>query len=202
MGLEARCRCRWGGGSGEVKAILEAHELILRGDIKHRFPIVEISELRAKGDQLQFETSAGAFVLELGADQALRWAKKIAAPPPTLAKKLGVSSTSKIMVIGPIGDAALQAALKGAIATRGSNARLSLAVVHDEKTLVRALHVHELHGVGATIWIVYEKGPKASFGEGPVRSIMRGAGYRDNKVCAVSDAFSATRYARSTDGKK
>jgi hypothetical protein len=201
MGLEAKCRCRCSGGSGEVKALLETHELILRGDVKRHFPIAELSDLRASGGDLHFRHSADEFVLELGVDQARRWAKKIAAPPPSLAKKLGVSSTSKVMLIGPLRDGVLQEALKDAIATRKEEARLSLAVVRNAQALEKALSRHESAAVGTPIWIVYEKGPKAAFGEGAVRSFMRGAGYRDNKVSAVSDTLTAVRYARKKNGK-
>jgi hypothetical protein len=200
MGLEAKCRCRWSGGSGEVKALLETHELILRGDVKRRFPIAKISDLRTRGGNLHFRHSADEFVLELGVDQAPRWAEKIATPPPSLAKKLGAAPTSKVMLIGPVRDGVLQAALKDAIATRKEAARLGLAVVRDAQALEKALRRHELSAVGMPIWIVYEKGPKAAFGEGPVRSFMRGAGYRDNKVSAVSDTLTAMRYARKKDG--
>jgi hypothetical protein len=201
VGLEARCHCRWSGGSGEVKALLEAHELVLRGDVKGRFRIAEIADLRTRGGNLHFRHSAEEFVLELGVEQALRWAKKIAAPPPSLAKKLGVTSTSKVMLIGPLRDVVLRVALKDGIATRKDEARLSLAVVHDEQALEKALGRHESSAVGTPIWIVYEKGPKAAFGEGAVRSFMRGAGYRDSKVSAVSDTLTATRYARIENGK-
>jgi hypothetical protein len=200
MGLEAKCRCRWDGVSGEVKALLEAHELILRGEIKRRFPLADLSDLRTIGDELHFKNSAGEFALELGADRARLWAEKIATPPPSLAKKLGVASTSKVMLIGPIHDIALQEALKDGITTQKEEARLSLAVVLDEPTLIHALGVHESLAAGTPIWIVHPKGQNTSFGEGPVRSFMRGAGYRDNKVSAVSDTLSATRYTRIEDG--
>jgi hypothetical protein len=78
---------------------------------------------------------------------------------------------------------------------------LSLAIVHDAQALEKALGRHESFAVGTPIWIVYEKGPKAAFGEGAVRSFMRGAGYRDNKVAAVSDRLTAMRYARTKNGK-
>ena len=182
MGLEAKCRCRWNGAPGEVKALLEAHELILRGEIKRRFPVADLSDLRTIGDELRFKNSAGEFALELGADQARRWAEKIATPPPLLAKKLGVAPTSKVMLIGAIHDVALQEALKDGIAAQKEEARLSLAVVHDEPTLIRALSVHESLAAGTPIWIVHKKGQKTSFGEGPIRRFMRGAGYLSTAV--------------------
>ena len=196
MGLEAKCRCRWNGASHAVKALLEAHELIIRGDLKQRFALADLRDIGASGDDLRFTTAAGDFALELGAGQARRWAKKIATPPPSLAKKLGVAATSKVMAIGRLDDAALAEALKDAIASRKEEARSSLAMVRDEPALRSALAAHEQLPNGTPIWIVYEKGPKAGLGEAPVRRFMRAAGYRDSKVAAVSDALSATRYAR------
>ena len=197
MGLEAQCRCRWGGGSGKVQVLLETHELIIRGELRRRFPIVELSEVRAEGHELCFKSAGDEFALDLGADRAGRWLKKIATPAPSLAKKLGVASSSKVLVIGPLEDAALREALAGGMAAGDEEARLSLAVVSDEKALQHALHVHEVLPRGTPIWMVHGKGPRASFGEGPVRKLMRDAGYKDNKVSAVSDSLSATRYARS-----
>jgi hypothetical protein len=197
MGLEAQCRCRWSGGSGKVQVLLEAIELIVRGELRRRFPIVEMSEVRVEGDDLCFKSAGDEFALDLGADRAGRWMKKIATPPPSLTKKLGVAPSSKVLVIGPLEDAALREALEGGMAAGDEEARLSLAVVSDEKALQHALRIHEALPRATPIWMVNGKGPRASFGEGPVRKLMRDAGYRDNKVSAVSGSLSATRYARS-----
>jgi hypothetical protein len=196
MGLEAKCRCRWSGGSGEVRVLLEAHALIMRGELRRRFLIVEMGDVRVEGQDLRFRSAGDEFALDLGADRAERWAKKIAAPPPSLAKKLGVAPASKVLVIGPLEGAVLAEALKGGIAANNKEARLSLAVVDGAPALQHALHVHEALPLGTPIWIVHGKGPNASFGEGPVRKLMRDAGYKDNKVSAVSETLSATRYAR------
>lgn len=74
---------------------------------------------------------------------------------------------------------------------------MCLTIARNETALRTALRVHAMLPEHAPIWIVYEKGAKAAFGESAVRSLMRHAGYRDNKVSAISDALSATRYARS-----
>jgi hypothetical protein len=196
MGLEAKCDCSWRGGSGEVRALLEARELILRGHLKRTFLIAEMREVRVEGECLQFRLADDVIALNLGADRAGRWANKIATPPPSLAQKLGVGTSSKILVIGAMEDAALREALEGGLAASGEEARLSLAVVGDEATLEHALRVHETLPLATPIWIVYGKGPRAAFGEGPVRKLMRDAGYKDSKVSAVSDNLSAMRYAR------
>lgn len=201
MGLEAKCRGRWGGGEGEVKALLESHELILRGDIKRRIPISDLADVRVDGGDLRFSVASDKFVLDLGASQAQRWARKIATPPPSLAQKLGVSLASKVLVIGSIADVGLREALRGCQAAHEAEAQLSLAVVHSEMDLDVALESHGALVAGAPIWIVYQKGAKAQFGEVAVRRSMRAAGYRDNKVSAVSDELSATRYVALPPGR-
>jgi hypothetical protein len=201
MGLEAKCRGRWRGGSGEIKALLETHELIIRGALKGRFAIADLREVRVEGRDLCFTIAGQEIALALGADVATRWAKKIATPPPSLAKKLGVGPLSKILVIGSLNEPALREALDGNTATRVAEAQLSLAVVKDETMLDDALRAHQSLPSDRPIWIVYQKGPRAVFGEGAVRQRMRHAGYMDNKVSAVSDGLSAMRYARSS-GKR
>jgi hypothetical protein len=196
MGLEARCTCRVNDGSGEVRALLESHELILRGEVKRKFPIASITQVRVDGGDLRFEAEKEKVALELGAVVAERWAKKLAAPPRTLAQKLGIGSSSKALVIGAVEDPALRDALAGSETAKPAEAKLSLAVVVDAVALDHALQVHATLPSGAAIWIVYRKGSDSAFGEAAVRRIMRQAGYIDSKVSAVSDSFSATRYGR------
>jgi hypothetical protein len=195
MGLEAKCSCRCRDGSGAVKARLEARELIVRGQIKRSFLIADMKKVRVEGSSLIFQVADEEVALRLGADVAERWAKKIAKPPPSLAQKLGAGPLSRVLVIGALDEAALLDALRDHRTTRKEDARLSLAVVNDAKSLERALKVHETLPKRAPIWIVYRKGPRAMFGEGLVRKFMRDAGYKDNKVAAVSDDVSAMRYS-------
>ncbi|HXQ11444.1 MAG TPA: hypothetical protein VN805_10665 [Caulobacteraceae bacterium] len=197
MGVEARCICRWQEGAGEVKALLETHELILRGGLKRRFPFAAMAGVRVEGEDLRFTSAGDDVALALGADRAGRWAKKIVTPPPSLAEKLGIGPSSKALVIGQADSDALQRAVAAGTAASSDEARLSLAVVADAVALEQALRVHETLPRGTPIWIVHGKGPRAPFGEGPVRNFMRNAGYRDTKVSAVSDDLSATRYSRS-----
>jgi hypothetical protein len=196
MGLEARCTCRLNDGSGEVRALLETRELILRGELKRKFPIATISQIRVDGGDLCFRVGKEKVALKLGAAVAGRWAKKLAAPPRTLAQKLGIAPSSKALVIGAVEDAALRDALAGSEAAGPDEAKLSLAVVTDAAALDCALEIHASLPSGAPIWVVYAKGSRAVFGEASVRAIMRATGYIDSKVSAVSDALSATRYGR------
>lgn len=194
MGLEARCSCRWGDEAGEVKALLESRELILRGDLRRTIPIGAISDVRIDGDILFVKAGADQIALDLGAATAAKWAKKIETPPPSLAQKLGLGPV-RAMVIGDIADTALLEALAGHRAGQPGEAGLSLAVVEDADGLEWARLAHEAAQVPGPIWIAYRKGPRVAFGDNQVRAHMRAAGYADNKVSAVSDILSATRYA-------
>src|SRR5580658_9995870 len=90
MGAEAICPCRWPGGAGEVKALLETRELILRGALGRVFPFAEMTAIRVEDGALCFSAAGEAIALELGSDRAGRWAGKIA-NPPTLAARLGLA---------------------------------------------------------------------------------------------------------------
>jgi len=197
MGREAFAACRWNGQAGEVKALLESRELILRGALKACFAIADMSDIGVEGDDLRFRAGEHDVALTLGAPLAASWARKLATPPPTLAQKLGIGPSARALLIGETHEPVLLAALAGGRAGSPQEARLSLAIVGSEADLLQALSVHDNLPPGMPIWIVHGKGPRTAFGEGPVRLIMREAGYRDNKVSAVSDALSATRYARS-----
>jgi hypothetical protein len=195
MGREAHCHARWSGGEGEVKALLEARDLILRGDRRAVWPIASLGEPRVVEDRLELTTPDGPLALSLGAMAAQSWARKIQAPPPTLAEKLGVGLANPVQVIGEFDDLALEAAVAGALAPAGE-ARTSLAVVKSPADLDAALQAHATLPADAPIWIVNVKGAKSPFGENAVRAAMRAKGFMDNKTASVSDRLAATRYAR------
>ncbi|WP_413989730.1 hypothetical protein ACMDCR_27860 [Labrys okinawensis] len=197
MGREALVPCRWNGRSAVAKALLESHELILRGGLKGRFAIAGMSEIGVEGEELHFRVGEDSLALQLGADLATSWAKKLATPPPTLAQKLGIGPDNKAWLIGEVKEPMLLAALANAQAYIMAEVRISLAVVGSAAELAHAMALHEGLPAAVPIWIVHGKGPHFTFGEAQVRQAMRKAGYRDNKVSAVSETQSATRYARS-----
>ncbi|MDE1147696.1 MAG: hypothetical protein PW843_13920 [Azospirillaceae bacterium] len=199
MGLEAICSCVSPEGGGEVKALLESRELILRGAVRRTIPLATVEAVRVEGDDLAFATPHGPVTLTLGAEQAARWARKMTMPPPSLAQKLGVGPATPALVLGPLDDPALTEAVAGAMATTPAVARMLVAVVAGEGDLERAVAAHRDLVAGAPLWVVHGKGPKAAFGEGPVRVWMRAAGFKDTKVSAVSNTLSATRYGRVAD---
>lgn len=193
MGREAVCLCRWDADKGEVKALLESNELILRGEIKRKVAVADLKSVTVDGDDLRFKVGRESVALRLGAKDAASWAKKIATPPPSLKEKLGLKYGAKALAIGPLKDAVLAEALKGATTTSATKAALAVAVIENDKDLAKAISACP---PATPIWIVHRKGKAATFGDTPIRAAMRAKGFMDTKVSAVSADFSATRYLR------
>ena len=187
MGREAVTQADIAGERREVKVVLEAGELLLRGAVRRRYARSALTKVRAEAGVLRFEGAGEAVALHLGEPQARRWAEAIQKPLPTLREKLDLKGL--VLRIGPPDDAELAAALEGACIEDASVASMIVARIDDEADLATALAVP-----GALpIWAIYPKGKRA-FGDAAIRAVLRAAGYRDSKSCAVSDRLTATRY--------
>ncbi|MCE4557425.1 hypothetical protein [Pelomonas cellulosilytica] len=198
MGREAVCTAHVGNEAAEVKALLESTTVVLRGDIKRRWDIAALQQLRIDGEALRFDVGGEAIALQLGEKEAERWLKKLQTPPPTLAAKLGVSADNPALLIGPtVGalDPALAEALAGAVTGNPRDAAMLVAVLSKPAELPRLADFHA--GMRCkTVWVVHPKGPDASPSDTEIRLELRSRGYVDNKTSAVSDKLTATRYVR------
>jgi hypothetical protein len=111
LGREATCQCNWAGTTAEVKALLETNEIILRGEIRRRIPLQKLTNVKVQLDSLCFSVDREPVQLFLGALAAESWAKKVKAPPRSLAQKLGITGKTVVRSIGNITDRALLSAL-------------------------------------------------------------------------------------------
>lgn len=68
MGLEARCRARFGTQVSEGRARLEQKHLVFRGDFSLSVPLKEVKLAEARKGELKIEFSKGSIFLELGPD--------------------------------------------------------------------------------------------------------------------------------------
>lgn len=197
MGREASCTARVGAETAEeATALLESTTVVLRGEIKRKWEIAALQNLRVEGEELKFDAGDEAVALVLGEKEAGRWLKKLQTPPPTLAAKLGVSAENPALLIGPtVGalDPALAEALAGGITTNVREARMLVAVLSKASELPRMAEFHA-DMICKTVWVVHPKGPDADPSDAEVRIAMRGWGYVDNKSSAVSDRLTATRW--------
>lgn len=202
MGREANCPCDWNGETARVKALVEPPELILRGEIRRRLPFQELRQVRAEGDTLRFKFGGDVVALKLGAAMAEKWAKAILAPPPSLAKKLGITPESTVWVIGTVDDAALETAFGEARATARKGADVIVARVNTAAELGRAFKsAAKEASAGVPIWIIYCKGPGHAINESDVRSAGLAAGIVDVKVASVSAQLTGLKFVKRKNPK-
>ncbi|MQP68037.1 hypothetical protein GE253_22220 [Niveispirillum sp. SYP-B3756] len=190
MGREAITHANVGRESGEVKALLESTELILRGAIKRRFAKSAITDVRVTDKGLAFVCAGEGTTLALGVATATLWAKALAKEPPSLKAKLGLTDGVLALVLGQWNDDALSTALAGARTDDPAAAAMVIACVSCADDLAMARQVT----TGRPIWTLYPKGGATPFGDAAIRNDMRAHGFRDTKSCAVSTLLTATRY--------
>jgi hypothetical protein len=197
MGREALCICVWNGEKHQVKALLEPPGLILRGEMRRTVPFSKIEGVQAVGDLLHFKVEGESVELQLGNAMAAKWVDALLKPPPTLAKKLGITSETTVRIIGPVDDAALKTALAEAKAVSELKGDLILARVDTPADLNAALNrVADQLKAGVPIWFIYRKGPGHPLNENQVRSAALAAGIVDTKVAAISPQLTALRFVK------
>jgi hypothetical protein len=181
----------------EVKVLLEPPELIVRGEMRRKVPIAQLKQVQAEKGKLRFTFQREAVELELGVAMAAKWAEALLKPPPTLAKKLGITAETRVRMIGAVDDIELKRALKEAKAAAQGEGDLILARVDTPKDLETALKKAAVQlKAGVPIWFIYRKGPGHPLNENQVREIALGTGIVDTKIAAVSGEFSALRFVK------
>lgn len=198
MGREAQCTYNCSGTTANVKALIEPPDLILRGGLRRRLPLAELKNVHVESELLCFEFNGERISLALGNALAIKWVAAIAAPPVTLAKKLGITPEIYVRMLGNLDDRALEDALetaKGVTVNRSGD--LIIARVNTRQNVSKVLRstAAELAG-GTPLWFVYRKGPGHPLREDLVRAMALDAGLVDNKVAAVSSRFTALRFVK------
>ena len=195
MGRESACGAIWGGKQGTVDLRLEGNELIVRGIVRATVPVREMRDVRADGDVLRFRYADDDVALNLGRSDATRWAKAISTPPPSLAKKLGITPGLRVAIVGHIDDPALAEALADGKSVR-SDPALIVVRADDVRAIQTAMSEHgPALRAGLSLWVIYHKGKDAPFGENAVRTFMRSQHLVDSKVTAVSELLTGLRFS-------
>jgi hypothetical protein len=195
VGREAVCACEWGGTTAEVKALLETSEIILRGGMRKRVPFSELKGVEVRADRLCFTVGGETVELSLGSAAAAKWATVITSPPTALSRKLGITKTSVVRVIGSVDDESLSEALEEAARISAKDADLMVACVDSREALHAALKEAKAQLLrGVPIWMVYAKGPGHAINESAIRSLLRENGMIDTKVASVSVKYTALRF--------
>ncbi|MBV8766570.1 MAG: hypothetical protein JO137_19785 [Hyphomicrobiales bacterium] len=193
MGREALVHAEVGGENGEVRALLESGDLILRGAIRRRYSRSALTSVAVEKEALRFTCAAEVVRLFLGSRKAESWCKAITTPPPSLRAKLGLQNGARAVLIGSFNDGALAAALDGVLVEDGAADAMMIACIEGPNDLSAAQAMHAAHP-SLALWAIYPKGRGVSFGEREIRDALRAKGLRDNKSCAVSERLTATRF--------
>ena len=195
MGREAICTCDWAGEVTEVKALLESGEIILRGGLRKRLPFRDLQQVKAVAGRLCFTVAGERAELLLGSPAAEKWAAAITSPPPSLAKKLGITKQTVVRTLGDVCDPDLKEALDESAKVSATNADLLLACVDTPESLRMSLRQAGANlAKGAPMWVVYAKGPGHAIDESIIRSLLRAKGLMDTKVASVSAKYTALRF--------
>jgi len=196
MGREAKCRCRWADQDADCKVLLETNELIVRGVIRRRVLIASLAGVKVQGGQLRFRAGEDDVALDLGPSVAQRWAEAITNPPPSLARKLGISGDTRLLIAGDLDSDELKAAASEAASTNGKAADLILARVKTDQDLNDFLRLYSAHPGNPPAWMIYAKGPKSPLGEMAIRTALRNEGFIDTKIASVSEKLTALRFIK------
>lgn len=196
MGRQAKAT--WIGEHGRAASVtlhLEAAGLQISGERRARVRRSAWSHVEASDGVVSFEAEGETYRFELGA-AAPTWATALTTPPPSLAEKLGVTNGETVAVRGELPLTELDDALAGAARLPPWEADVVLVVVRSDAELEALPVWFRECGIASHVWIVHGKGRASTApGDNAVRGVLRAAGWRDTKVSAVGDDWSATRYS-------
>ena len=194
MGLEKTCEVELGGKTVTAKVQLEATELIVRGAVKLRIPLVELTRFEAKAGRLQVTRGKETIGFALGAD-ADKWAQKIRYPKGRL-DKLGIKPGMRVAVLG-----VLDPEFRGELEERTDDVSFTrpkkdtdvvVVALSDKKDLPRLEALQPSIKKNGAIWVVWPKGRK-EFREDDVRAYGPKARLVDVKVMSFSDTLSGLK---------
>ncbi len=183
------------GGAAAVTLHLESSGLQISGERRARVPRTAWSQVEVADGVVSFIADGDLYRFRLGAAASV-WANALLTTPPTLAEKLGVARGETVAVRGELPLAELRLALADAPRVTPWEAAVVVVVVRTRAELDALPVWFRECGITTHVWIVHGKGrDSAAPGDTVVRDVLRAAGWRDTKVSAIGDAWSATRYS-------
>lgn len=195
MGQEARCRVRFADQLSEGKALLEATELIFRGDFRLRIPLQSIADLVEDGDDLRVAFADRIATFELGAKTAAKWAS-IIRNPKGLLEKLGVTAGSNVVVLGIDDDSFRDDLLRAGVSISDlSHADIDVIFYGADVAadLRRLADLKARMKPNGAVWVVSPKGKNPQLRDTEIMAAAREAGLVDTKVASFSDTHTALK---------
>jgi hypothetical protein len=205
MGNEMKCRVRSGKQEGQGKALLEASEIIFRGDFRLKIPFATVRSAKVVNGKLQLRTAVGLTTFELGKGTAEKWCDKILHPKSRI-EKLGVKAGARVALVGfGKGDEEFLKELGRftKAVKKVSEGRVPADVewiffkVETQKELSGIAKISKGMRGAAALWVIYPKGNAKGQGkitEGDVLATGRAAGLKDVKVVGFSATATALKF--------
>jgi hypothetical protein len=195
MGRQAKATWIGEHGGAAVTLHLESAGLQISGERRARVPRDAWSHVEAADGVVSFTAHGDTYRFRLG-PAAPAWAKALVTPPPPLAEKLGVAHGETVAVRGELPLPELEEALADAARLAPWEAEVVVVVVRTDDELESLPVWFNECGIATHVWIVHGKGRESTApGDNMVRAVLRSAGWRDTKVSAIGDTWSATRYS-------
>jgi len=198
LGREAVGLIEWRGAIAEGKVLLEATEIILRGEIRARIPRDSLAVLGIEEGRLAMTSNGESLVLTFGKKEAEAWTRALAKAPPTLAQKLGIGPDKPAFLCGNLSDVAVFDQIAAALVDRPDAAQCLIMQLAEAGDLTTALDLAR-DSPDKPIWCVYAKGKLARPGDAEIRTAFRQAGFIDTKSCSLSERLTATRYGKKRE---
>ncbi|GAA1831174.1 hypothetical protein [Agromyces salentinus] len=194
MGRQARATWISDDGLAAVTLHLESGGLHVSGERRARLERAALSHVQAADGVVSFVAGGDTYRFRLGA-AASAWADALTTAPPSLAEKLGIAAGRTVAVRGDLPVVELEDALSDATRVPPFEAELVVVVVRDHDELESLPVWFRECGVASPVWVVHGKGRQTTApGDTAVRSALRESGWRDTKVSAIADSWSATRF--------
>jgi hypothetical protein len=197
MGRELLCKVRSAGRRGSGKALLEADEIIFRGNFRLKIPFASLQSVLAHVGELHLMWTDGSAAFELG-EQANKWAHTILHPKST-AEKLGIKPGLIISAI-----AMRDVDFVKEMGKTAESFSQSTALQNSDLIFYGAENIAELSQVprlatslasAGALWIVYPKG-RQDIREQQVLAAGKAAGLVDVKVVRFSATHTALKFVR------
>ena len=197
MGREASIEAQLGDTHGSCTVYLEAEALVLRGAIKAKLKLAELSGEHVQANGLHANTPQGALWLGLTERVAQSWLLKMCAPTPTLASKLGIRAQIGVAFLQP--DAEIEALVKANNAVFSDLAQANLWF----KSVYSAADLHDLLvqlqktplTKDQSLWVIRLKGKATTLKESAVMQELRANGLVPTKTASVSELRTGDRYS-------
>jgi hypothetical protein len=197
MGSDAACTLTIDGRAFRGTAVLEHKELLFRGDVRLVIPLNGIDEARAEGDCLVVVFGGRSAALEIGADAAAKWARRITSPP-SRADKLGVKAGMRIALINMEDETLVEDIdSKGARVETGARRKglnMIFFAAREPRDLSRLPAIVGRLAPAGAIWLIRAKGRGAPITERDSMAAGKQAGLVDVKVVSYSETHSAEKY--------